>query len=95
MQTSLEVCSEKIEDIEVSSELKDEDLKSKSELEPEILLADSGVMMESSEEGSGESEIHLVEKSDKIMDVKDVKGEAVLYIHHTLFQFIDMKFLII
>ncbi|KAF3432682.1 hypothetical protein FNV43_RR23784 [Rhamnella rubrinervis] len=79
MQTSLEVCSEKIEDTEVSSEMKDdvqennnhEDLKSKSKLEPEVLLADSGVIMEASEEGSGESDIHLVEKSDKIMGAKD------------------------
>lgn len=88
MQPSTEVSSEKNEDMEILSKLKSEgalenynheDFKSKSELEPEV---------EAREEGSGESDNHLAEKPEEIMDVKDEnkdgKGESVLSMFNML-----------
>ncbi|KAH7538408.1 hypothetical protein FEM48_Zijuj03G0196300 [Ziziphus jujuba var. spinosa] len=84
-----EACSEKNDDMEVSSQLKTngsqeiqsdvkddvqenhEDLESESHIKPEVLPADSDVMVEECKEGAGESDVHLLVKSDKIMDVED------------------------
>lgn len=78
-----------------SLEIQSEYMKPKSHLEPEVLPADLDVMVEASKEEAGESDVHLVEKSDKIMDLKDEtieqKGEDLFIMTNLLIHSIQMK----
>lgn len=91
---------------EIQSDVKDdvqenhEDLESESHIKPEVLPADSDVMVEECKEGAGESDVHLLVKSDKIMDVEDEtieqkqKGEALFIMINLLIHSINVELLI-